>query len=70
MYPAFLDESLKKLLHGCLCHNPQSRLSARECVYELVMAGVPNMNEQDRAKIIAVFGCKCRTMNTSFILSE
>ena len=58
MYPAFLDDSLKKLLFGCLCRNPQSRLSAQDCLYHLAMAGTPHMNEQDRTKIINAFGCK------------
>ena len=63
MYPAFLDESLKKLLHGCLCRNPQSRLSAKDCVYELAMAGIHHMNELDRAKIIDAFGCKSKKIH-------
>ena len=62
MYPAFLDESLKKLLYGCLCHNPQSRLSAQDCVYHLVMAGTPHMNEQHRSTIVDAFGRKCSIM--------
>ena len=60
MYPAFLDDSLKKLLHGCLCRNPQSRLSAQDCVYQLAMAETPHMNEQHKTKIHNAFGCKYR----------
>ena len=57
MYPAFLDDSLKQLLHGCLHPDPGSRLSAQDCVYQLAMADT-NMNEQQRAKITEAFGCK------------
>ena len=60
MYPAFLDDSLKKLLYGCLCHSPQSRLSAHDCVYHLAMATTPHMNEQHRTKIVDAFERECR----------
>ena len=72
MYPAFLDDSLKKLLYGCLCHNPQSRLSAQDCVYHLnwAMAGTPHMNEQHRTKIVDTFGRKYWTINSSMQLVQ
>ena len=58
MYPFFLDESLKKLLHGCLHPDPKSRLSAQDCVYLLAMAATPHMNEEHQDKINKTFRCK------------
>ncbi|XP_064385832.1 uncharacterized protein LOC135334528 isoform X2 [Halichondria panicea] len=65
LHPAFLDPTLKRLLHGCLHDNPSSRLTAKECSYLLNTETAST--EEDRRKILEAIGY---TPNTPAVLQS
>ena len=57
MFPAFLDDDIKRLLYGCLHSDSQTRLTAMDC--RQLLAFSEEMSEEQRKKVSDAIGCKC-----------
>jgi len=56
MVPGFVDSGIKKLLHGCLNHDPSTRLTAVDC--RQLLAFFEEMSEDQKTTVVEAIGGK------------
>ncbi len=57
MLPGFLDNTIHKLMYGCLHSDPKMRLTAMEC-WQLLWQ-VEEMSAEQRSRVTEFIGCTC-----------